>query len=252
MVKGLDRFTASFADYADQYTLIGGVACELVLDEAGIPFRATKDLDIVLSVEALSEEFVRAFWDFISEGEYEHQCKGMDRKQFYRFDKPKKDDFPFMLELFSRQPDALSLGDDSHLTPIPTDESVASLSAILLSDDYYHFIQSGRRILAGVPIVGAEHLLCLKAIAWCELTARRADGGRVDSKDIRKHLNDVFRLFAVIDPEFQAELPATVREDLINFVEAAAGETVDLKQLGVGGQSLEQILAELRRIYELD
>ena len=33
----------------------------LALEEAGLPFRATKDLDIVLCIEALDKTFVAAF-----------------------------------------------------------------------------------------------------------------------------------------------------------------------------------------------
>ncbi len=53
MVEGLDRFGEHFAAYTDQYVLIGGAACTLAMDEAGQPFRATKDLDIVLCLESL-------------------------------------------------------------------------------------------------------------------------------------------------------------------------------------------------------
>ena len=66
-------------------------------------------------------------------------------KQFYRFTKPADGTFPYMLELFSRKPDALSIADESHLTPIPTDQEVASLSAILLDDGYYSFITQGKK-----------------------------------------------------------------------------------------------------------
>lgn len=252
MVEGLDRFRAHFADYTDQYVLIGGAACDLVLDEAGLPFRATKDLDIVLTVDALTADFVNAFWAFIKEGEYEHQFKGADRKQYYRFQKPGKDGFPFMLELFSRQPDAIMLADDSHLTPIPTDDAISSLSAILLSDDYSAFIDAGRLLVDGLTVVGAEHLLSLKAKAWCELTQRKSNGEAVDSKDIRKHRNDVFRLFVAIDPEFEADIPATVRDDLRTFIEGISNEDIDLKSFGIVNLSLAEVLAELRRVYGID
>lgn len=61
MVKGLALFREQFRAYTGQYILIGGTACDLLMGEAGLEFRATKDLDIVLSVEALDAEFVRAF-----------------------------------------------------------------------------------------------------------------------------------------------------------------------------------------------
>lgn len=71
MVKGIDRFRAHFADHEHQYVLIGGAACELLMDEAGLDFRATKDLDIVLIVEALDPAFAESFWSFIEEGGYD-------------------------------------------------------------------------------------------------------------------------------------------------------------------------------------
>ena len=53
MIKGLDVFRDHFKDFQGSYVLIGGVACYLVMEEAGVDFRATKDLDIVLCAEAL-------------------------------------------------------------------------------------------------------------------------------------------------------------------------------------------------------
>lgn len=50
---------------------IGGTAATLALEEAGLEFRATKDLDIVLHVEALTPRFGEVFWRFIDAGGYE-------------------------------------------------------------------------------------------------------------------------------------------------------------------------------------
>jgi hypothetical protein len=103
MVKGLEVFREHFRNFADHYVLIGGAACDIAMTGAGLPFRATKDLDIVLYVEALDAAFVRAFWEFVRMGGYEVQEKSTGEKQFYRFQKPANADNPFMLELFSRQ-----------------------------------------------------------------------------------------------------------------------------------------------------
>lgn len=46
MVEGLELFRDSFRNFTDDYVLIGGVACELVLDTFGINFRLTQDLVI--------------------------------------------------------------------------------------------------------------------------------------------------------------------------------------------------------------
>ena len=61
MVKGLERFREHFAAFADRYLIIGGTACDLALTEAGLEFRATKDIDIVLCLETVDAEFGRAF-----------------------------------------------------------------------------------------------------------------------------------------------------------------------------------------------
>src|SRR6185312_14930970 len=52
MVRGLDVFREHFAKHADQFVLIGGTAATLAMETAGLQFRATKDLDIVLHIEA--------------------------------------------------------------------------------------------------------------------------------------------------------------------------------------------------------
>jgi hypothetical protein len=46
---------------------------------------------------------------------------------------------------------AATLAPGAHLTPIPIDEAVASLSAILMDEDYYDFVISGRRNVDGLP-----------------------------------------------------------------------------------------------------
>jgi len=85
VVRGLNVFRSWFAAHADEFVLIGGTAATLALEEAGLEFRATKDLDIVLHVEALTPRFGEAFWRFIDAGGYEiHQAADTGRPVFYR------------------------------------------------------------------------------------------------------------------------------------------------------------------------
>ena len=117
MVNGLQTFQRHFAAFQDAYLLIGGCACDIHFEAFDLPFRTTKDLDIVLCVEALSDDFLRTFWQFVRQGGYETRLRGSGGRQFYRFAKPAQPDYPYMLELFSRQPGGLSLAEDVHLTP---------------------------------------------------------------------------------------------------------------------------------------
>lgn len=185
MVRGLDIIRSWFKDYADQYILIGGTAATLAMEEAGLEFRATKDLDIVLHVEALTREFGQAFWKFIDAGGYAiREISDTCKPVFYRFQKPTDLGFPVMVELFSRAPDGLVPAQGSLLTPIPLDAAVSSLSAILLDDAYYEFILTGRREANGLPWVAEDRLIPLKAIAWLELSARKDQGEQAYQIDL--------------------------------------------------------------------
>ena len=90
MVRGLDRFVAHFKGMEDNYVLIGGCACDLWLNGQGLSFRATKDIDMVIIVEALHHDFVRAFWDFIHKGDYQSLKQSSGKPKFYRFKKPQR------------------------------------------------------------------------------------------------------------------------------------------------------------------
>jgi hypothetical protein len=236
MVKGLEVFREHFRNYSDRYVLIGGAACDIAMTGAGLAFRATKDLDIVLYVEALDTAFVQAFWEFVRAGGYEVQEKSTGEKQFYRFQKPTNADFPFMLELFSRQ---------------PVDEDASSLSAILLDNDYYDFIRAGRQEIDGLPWVGVAQLIALKARAWLDLTERAERGEQIDSKTIKKHKNDVFRLYQILDPAIDPAAPETVKKDIGDFISRMRVEEVDLKSLGLRTGTRDNILAEIARVYRL-
>jgi len=249
VVRGLVRFREHFRAFADRYVLIGGTACDLAFSEAGVSFRATKDLDIVLCVESLDAEFARAFWSFVKQGEYEVHESSPGEKRFYRFKKPKQSDFPVMLELFARVPDALGQRPGATLTTLPIDEDVSSLSAILLDAEYYAWIHSGKRQVDGLPIVPPEHLIPLKARAWLDLRRRAAAGGKIDRDDIRKHRNDVFRLFTIVDPEFRITAGQQIRADMTSFIREVATEPPELKPLGLKSMSLDDVLGALAAKY---
>lgn len=247
-MKGLDKFRDHFKGMDHQYVLIGGTACDIAFDAAGVPFRATKDLDIVLCVESLAPTFVRAFWEFLKLGVYEIQESASGQKRFYRFKKPRTDGFPTMLELFARAPDALGEVSGT-LTPVPVDEEVSSLSAILLDDDYYAWVQSGKVSMEDLPILRPEHVIPLKCKAWLDLRQRAAGGERIDDKDIKKHKNDVFRIFQIIDREYRPKVPAAVERNMQEFLNEVVIDLPDLKAIGLGSTKSHTVIDTLRAIY---
>lgn len=237
MVRGLDIFKKYFEAYPDNYVIIGGTACDMIIDEAGFVPRATKDIDIILVVEALNADFVKQFWKFIQDGNYERKEKSEDERKYYRFMKPENVEFPFQIELFARNPSLIDFDEQAHLTPIPVDDDLSSLSAILLNEDFYHYMLKQSVLENGLHRANTEALICLKAKAYLEIAERIANGSKEDSKQLRKHKGDVFRLAVMLAENDVFELPESIKEQLQGFVNAITGDLPDkaiFKEMGFG------------------
>ena len=252
MVAGYETFRENFYNFEGQYVVIGGTACDLLMEHEEMTFRATKDIDIVLVVEALTADFVRKFWEYVKEAAYEHQNKSTGEVQFYRFTSPKSREYPYMLELFSRKPDLVVLEGDATLTPLPSNEEISSLSAILLDDAYYKLLIQGQMVVDGIPVLKPACLIPFKAKAWLDLRKRKEAGEAIDSKNIRKHKNDIFRLAQLLSVNTRQELSESVRKDMARFLAEMSGEHVDLKALGIRKLSREKILDMLYECFGID
>lgn len=252
MVRGIESFREWSRGYEEQYAIIGGTACDLLMTEEGLDFRATKDIDLVLIIEAVDAAFGSRFWKYVTAAGYEHRNKSTGEPQFYRFTNPKSGEYPTMIELFTRKPDAIILPEDAKLSPLPMEEDISSLSAILLDDDYYEFLRRGIIRVSGVTVLSAPYLIPFKAKAWIDLSRKKAAGEQIDSRNIRKHKNDVFRLTELLDRNMEPfpYLPDVIKADMKEFTELMLLETVDLKQIGIWEKSKETILEELKAIYK--
>ena len=103
-----------------------------------------------------------------------------------------------MIEIFSRNPDFIILEDDTVLTSLLIDDEISSLSAILLNEAYYELLKTGQKMVDGIPVLSPTCLIPFKVKAWLDLKERKLNGDQVDSKNIKKHKNDVFRLALLI------------------------------------------------------
>ena len=249
MIIGIDSFRDWFKGYEEQYVIIGGTACDILMSNEGLDFRSTKDIDLVLIVEAIDTEFGIRFWEYVKQAGYEHHNKNTSIPQFYRFTHPSSNLYPYMIELFTRRLDTIQVPKDAILTPLPIDDDISSLSAILLDDDYYEFLKQGRITIDGIPILDAAYLIPFKAKAWLDLTRRKSLGEHVDSKNIKKHKNDIFRLTELLNPNERIVAPKSICKDIKEFVTSMVNETIDIKQLGLVGRTKEDILTEIIELY---
>ncbi len=249
MVHGLEKFKEYFENHKNQYVFIGGTACDILMDELGAPFRATKDLDIVLIIEALDISFGNTFWQFIEAGGYKHRQKSTGKNQFYRFSKPEDEDFPKMIELFSRKTNNFELKFNSSLTPIHIDESIVSLSAILLDDAYYDLLVRGKPIVEGYSLIEIETVILFKIKAWIDLKQRKKAGEQIDSKNIKKHRNDIFRLLVNVNPSTKVEIVDEIKDDVNEFIDMIHLDKPDLKNLGIKRTKFSELMESLKLCF---
>ena len=212
MVTGIDTFREKFKDYTDCYTVIGGAACDIIMSQANFDFRATKDIDMILIIEDRYPEFGKVFWEYIKEAGYKCGSRNSEDMHFYRFTDPKAG-YPVMIELFSK--------------------NTSSLSAILLNDDFYNFMLQGRAVVDGISVLRAEYLIPFKMFAWLDLKNKKQNGEHVDSRDIKKHKYDVFRLLQIVDSNTIIPTDGLVKKSINEFFEEILKETLPLSQLGL-------------------
>ncbi len=231
MVVGMELFREKFKGFEDCYTVIGGAACDILMSEADIDFRLTKDIDMILILEDRKEAFSKTFWNFIKEGEYRCGWKNSDDMHFYRFTEPKAG-YPIMIELFSRKP-GYHLDVETGIIPIHIDDDTSSLSAILLNEDFYNFMLEGRKTVAGVSVLAENYIIPFKMYAWLDLKHRKAVGEHVNERDLKKHKNDVFRLLQIVNPDEKIRVGGLVKNCIERFLAEIEGEEVRIEQLGL-------------------
>lgn len=233
-VLGLDKFREALRGFEEAYVLIGGSACDLLLSEQGVGFRATKDLDVVVLVNRSTERFAAAFWQFINDGGYEPWMQKDGSARFYRFVNPRSAGYPRMIELFARHPDFSLANEASEIAPLPFDQNISSLSAILLNDDYYEFILEGLTTVNGISVLDEAHLIPLKMRAHIDLNDRHAQGlQQVNSADLKKHRKDVLRLLELVANDATLDLSDDMKNDAKRFIETVRNPDFRIDQLGI-------------------
>ena len=249
MVSGMESFARKFRDYSDCYTVIGGTACAVLMSETDLEFRATKDIDMVLIMEARYQEFTKVLWEYIREGGYRCGWKNSGTVRFYRFTEPKAG-YPFMIELFSREPEYITEA-PAGIVPLHIDDETSSLSAILLNDDFYEFMLEGRRTAAGISVLDAEHLIPFKMYAYLDLKDRKARGEHVNERDLRKHKYDVFRLLQIADRSKTILTSGIVKEYTERFLREIREESIPFTQLNLPFD-MQEAVNSLAALYKTD
>ena len=256
MVEGLDRFRTELGSYSENYIVIGGTACNVVLEDVGTEPRVTHDIDMIVVVEQLTTEFISAFWGFIHQGGYtieKRQRKdGEPVYALYRFRKPSNPGYPSQIELLARHSDALGEPRDIRIEPIPLEDYQYSLSAIVLDDDLYWFVVNNSQTVNGIRVASLESLICLKTRAYLNLLSEREAGNQVNSDDIKKHRRDVFLLTAARTETTPVAVPVSILETVKEFCQRMnTDESISamMNALRIDREQIEVYLAALNEMF---
>lgn len=198
---------------------------------------------------------MKQFWEFVKAGNYSTRQRGNGENEYFRFLKPQTKGFPLQVELFSRKPDVLEIAKDTVLTPIPVDEDLSSLSAILMNDEYYNFTMEHSHTLEAIRLANTESLVCLKAKAYLDLTQRKANSEAIDEKNIRKHRSDIFRLAATLGEDVLFELPVGIQTDLNLFGKMISQSIPDkafFKSVGLLNINPEEVFQRLCSVFHIE
>ncbi len=250
-MSNLDKFREYFAPYVDEYAVIGGTACTLLLSESPVRARATKDVDMILFVEVLSKEFFSTFWNFVIDGGYKTRYRDNGNPVLFRFMNPQSAGYPYMIELFARDYSLIEDFSIRHIIPVRAPDALSDLSAILLDDDYYALAQNGKQTIDGISTLGVEEIMLLKAKAFLELSKKKHSGGNIHSDDIRKHRTDFIRLALQLGAGSFRLDSAQIRDDLEEFLAGFETSHGELRSLGIPALEPQELIETIRSTFSL-
>lgn len=257
IVSGIQQFERAFAPFSDSFIVIGGSACRAVLSGGPIQPRRTRDIDMVLVLENVGKDFISAFWKFIKEGGYKFasrkNAEGDIKYVFYSF-VGGSDGYPSQIEILSKPVGGIGQPADYHIEYIEIDEDYSHLSAIILDPDYYAYLTTHYVVREGIRYASPDSLICLKTLAYMNLSAERAAGKQVNSDDLKKHRRDVMMAVASLDPTEVFEVSAHIKEVLISFAQAIAEPEISQSitaSLGVGVDYLGSLVEILQSNFTI-
>lgn len=81
----------------------------------------------------------------------------------------------------------------------------------MLSDLYNDLLVKGKRAVDGYSTVDIETVVLFKIKAWLDMKAYKEAGEAIDTKSIKKHKNDIFRLLANVLPTSRIVVVEVIR-----------------------------------------
>ena len=250
--RQIAEFGLYFKDHLTDYSVIGGAATLLYLEERlpGRHGKATKDLDIaVLDISPNGKEsaFLSRFKKYIDEMGYEFFVGKTNEVHAYRFVNPKKELAPSKIEIATRQIDGLGLKstDAQRLTEY-------DISAIVCDPLYIEHLRqnSEPKQLSGtggghVNIAKIGPIILMKSLAYINLIV-----GDAKSQDhANRHAADIIRLSGILIDSDRIQVSAELWEPLEKLF-AMKEKAFQLNRIAVTrgkGIDADRVIADIQK-----
>ena len=241
-------FAKYFKDFSDCYSIIGGTATFIYLEERipGAHNKATKDLDIVvldLSNDQKQSKFLDRFKSYIEEIKYT-AFEGQDGQvKAYRFTDPQNGLAPRQIEIATRRLGGIPLNQKAQRL------DAFDMSAIVCEPEYLEFVRAHSELKPvfgtsseSIPLSKVIPIIMMKALAYINLETTVAHHAN-------RHASDIIRLSAILQDGDQVPVPSKIHEPFLKLKTHAekAFNSTRIKELLGHGITAEMILSDIER-----
>lgn len=241
-------FAKYFSAFPDCYSVIGGTATLMYLEERnpGQHGKATKDLDIVvldLSEDQKQSKFLDRFKSYVETMGYSPFEGENGKIKAYRFVDPKKGPAPRQIEI------ATNAAAGIPLTQKAQKLDAFDMSAIVCDPEYLRFVRANSELRPAmgqgsepVPLAKVIPIVMMKALAYLNLEGTSGfHSGR--------HASDIVRLSSIVQDGDQTQIPQKIYEPYLKLKEKAANAfTAErLKSILGPGATAETVFAAIDR-----
>ena len=91
-------------------------------------------------------------------------------------------------------------------------------------------------------------MIPLKGKAWMDYVSREASGDKVDSKVIRKHKNDIIRLYGILTLGQTLMLPESIKADVLIWLDMLSKDDLEPKNFNIN-KSLQEVVTDLTAFF---
>jgi len=103
--------------------------------------------------------------------------------------------------------------------------------------------------IRGYSLIDIETVILFKIKSWIDLKQRKEAGEEIDSRNIKKHRNDIFRFLVNVTPSSRVETIGEIKEDVNKFIEMIYLDKPDLKNIGIKRTKFSELMKILKNCF---